>query len=114
MSVQRPQSSISESVLANQKGHAALFGDSSPEDLATANADQDALAAFLDERGIRYTRDPGADGVSYVEWDMNDDAANEAVAVFFAERYPAPEVAEELDAEEESASCVGMIEVGPG
>jgi hypothetical protein len=45
---------------------------------------------------------------------VNDDAANEAVAGFYAERYPAPEVAEELGAQEESASCVGMVEVAPG
>jgi hypothetical protein len=87
----------------------------SPEDREAANAEQDALAAFFDERGIRYTRDTGADGVDYVVSDENDEATSEATADFFAERYPTPEELQaELGLEFESSSCVGMVEVEPG
>jgi hypothetical protein len=77
-----------------------------PEELADANSEEDALAAFLDERGIRYTRDPGADGVDYVVWDENDDAATAAIGEFYAERYPTPpEVLAELQAQEDELAA---------
>jgi hypothetical protein len=77
-----------------------------PEELADANSEEDALAAFLDERGIRYTRDPGADGVDYVVWDENDDAATAAVGEFYAERYPTPpEVLAEFQAQEDELAA---------
>ena len=55
----------------------------SPEELAQMNAEEDALAAFLDQQGITYTRQPGPDGVNYVAWDEEDDAANTAVDHFY-------------------------------
>lgn len=61
-----------------------------PEDVAAANEEEDALAAFLDERGVRYTRDASADGVSYVVWDENDEAASAAVEEYYAEHFPTP------------------------
>jgi hypothetical protein len=78
----------------------------SPEDLADLQAEQDALAAFLDERGIHYTRDSDADGVDYVVWDENDDAANAATDEFYAEHYPTPpEQLAELQAEEDALAA---------
>jgi len=55
----------------------------SPEELAQMNAEEDALAAFLDQQGITYTRQPGPDGVNYVAWDEEDDAASTAVDQFY-------------------------------
>lgn len=57
------------------------------EEVAAANADEDALAAFLDERGISYTRDTDAYGVNYVVTDENDEAAWEAIDEFWADRF---------------------------
>jgi hypothetical protein len=80
------------------------------EDVAAANADEDALAAFLDERGISYTRDTDAYGVNFVVTDENDEAAWEAVDEFWAERYgdecvlEEELVAEAADAEVEAGS----------
>jgi hypothetical protein len=77
-----------------------------PEELADANSEEDALAAFLDERGIRYTRDTGADGVDYVVWDEHDDAATAAIGDFYAERYPTPpEQLAELQAREDDLAA---------
>jgi hypothetical protein len=71
-------------------------GEPTPEDVAATNEDEDALAAYLDERGIHHTREPDEDGVRWVAWDETDEAANDAVDEFWVERYPTPP--EEVDA----------------
>jgi hypothetical protein len=60
----------------------------SPEDVGAMNADEDALAAYLKSKGISHTMTEDGDGLRWVEWDYEDDAANDAVDAFFAERYP--------------------------
>jgi hypothetical protein len=76
------------------------------EEVAAANEEEDELAAFLDDRGVRYTRDAGANGVNYVVWDENDQAATDAVEAFYAERYPtSPEQLAELQAQEDALAA---------
>ena len=82
-----------------------------PDEVDAVNAEQDELAAYLDAHGIHYTRETSSDGVSRVNWDMTDDAVGGLAAQFGAERYPMPSLP---DDEVETASCVGMVEVGPG
>ena len=78
----------------------------SPEDLAEATVKENALAAFLDQQGITYTRQPGPDGVNYVAWDEEDDAANTAVDQFYAEHYPlSPEELAQMNAEEDALAA---------
>lgn len=57
----------------------------SPEALAEANAEQDELAAFFDERGIDHARETDAYGVDIVTWDENDEAANQAYVEFLGD-----------------------------
>jgi hypothetical protein len=56
----------------------------SPEDVAEWNAEEDDLAAFLDERGIAYTRETDAYGIDNVIV-ADDEAAGEAVEEFYAQ-----------------------------
>lgn len=78
----------------------------SPEEVAAANEHEDALAAFLDERGIAHTRQTDAHGVNHVVWDENDEAAGEALTDFFTTRYPTPpEVVAQLTAQEDELAA---------
>jgi hypothetical protein len=73
-----------------------------PEDedvTADIQADEDALAAYLDEHGIAYTREAGADGVNYVVTGEDDAAADQAIEDFWSQYYG-----------EASESC-GSVEV---
>ena len=56
------------------------------DEIAEMTADQDALAAYLDGEGISYTR-IDEDGISWVEWDYNDETANAAVAAYYEDLY---------------------------
>jgi hypothetical protein len=71
-----------------------------PEEIAEINADEDALAAFLDERGVTYTVDESPDGTHMVEYDDEDEDIVSVIDDFYAERYPlTPEEVAEYNAE---------------
>lgn len=70
----------------------------SPEDVAAANADSDALASTLDRYGVAYTVSEDEFGFRFVEYDYADVIAESVAASFWADRYPAqPLPADELD-----------------
>ncbi len=67
------------------------------EELAAANADQDALAAALDTYGVTYTRSVDEYGFVLIDMDWNDAVAQAVADSFWAERYrPEPIPADEL------------------
>lgn len=76
------------------------------EEIAERNAEEDALAAYLDEQGVAYTADTDAYGVRLVEYDWEDEAVVTTVDEFYAAEYPltADEVAE-LDAEADALAA---------
>ena len=62
-----------------------------PEEIASMQADEDALAAHLDELGIEHHMvDLGVLGIREVEWDTGDPAANQAVEDFWDRRNALP------------------------
>jgi hypothetical protein len=92
-----------------------------PEEIAEVQADEDALAAFFDERGIVYWR-VESDGVTWVMWDPNDAAANQAEQEFWDTNYPATpdevsvtdQEAAELDAQVEETTIERSYSVTRG
>ena len=60
----------------------------SPEEIATANADTDALAATLDTYGIAYDIVTDEYGFTAAEIDYTDAVAQSVVDSFWADRYP--------------------------
>ncbi len=58
------------------------------EEIATANADTDALAAVLDTYGVAYERIVDDLGFAYIETDYSDVVAQSVVDSFWADRYP--------------------------
>lgn len=79
----------------------------SEEELAELQAEENALAAHLDSLGIAYEMvDFGFGSLRYVEWDYEDEAANEAVEDFWAERFPlAPEEVAAMNAEADALAA---------
>ncbi len=61
----------------------------SEEELATANADTDALAAVLDKYGVTYQSITDPSGFRYIENDYRDVVAVSVVSSFWDDRYPA-------------------------
>ncbi len=67
------------------------------EEIATSNADTDALAAALESAGIATTSSTDDYGFTILEWDYENPAAQEVVDTFWTERYPPePLPAEEI------------------
>ncbi len=67
------------------------------EEIATSNADTDALAAALEAAGIATTRSTDDYGFTILEWDYENLAAQDVVNAFWTERYPPePLPAEEI------------------
>lgn len=74
---------------AGQEGEIACMVELTDADMADLQADEHALAAHLDGLGIEHTYEELAfTGLRFVEWDVDDEAANQAVADFWAERFP--------------------------
>jgi hypothetical protein len=63
----------------------------SPEDLERMQSENDALAAAFDAAGIAYTRMADEVGWEWIEWDWENQAANDAAQAVYAELYPMPE-----------------------
>jgi len=77
-----------------------------PEDIAAMNADEDALAAYLTSKGISHTMTTDEDGYRWVEWDYEDEAANDAVDAFWAQRYPlTAEEIRDINADEDALAA---------
>jgi hypothetical protein len=84
-----------------------------PEEIATMQADEDALAAYLDGLGIEHRMvDLGVLGVRTVEWDTGDPAANEAVEDFWDGRDPMPPADVAVYNEHEEALAAHFDAVG--
>ncbi|MDA3041142.1 MAG: hypothetical protein O3C27_16755 [Actinomycetota bacterium] len=67
------------------------------EEIATSNADTDALADALEAAGIATTRTTDVYGFTILEWDYENSAAQEVADAFWTERYPPePLPAEEI------------------
>lgn len=59
------------------------------DELADIQAEEDALHLHLQDLGIEHSyEDLGGVGFRVVEWDYEDEAANDAVEDFWVERYP--------------------------
>ncbi len=82
---------------AAQNAVDAAYGELYPpvpptaEEKATAQAENDKLAAAFDEAGIAYTRQSDELGWEWIEWDYEDPAVQAEVDGVFAELYPVEE-----------------------
>ncbi|MDH4362666.1 MAG: hypothetical protein OEY41_09225 [Acidimicrobiia bacterium] len=79
---------------AAQKAADAAYAELYPpvpptaEEKAAMTADNDKLAAALDEAGVAYTRKSDELGWEWIEWDYDDPAVQTKVDAVFAELYP--------------------------
>jgi len=78
-------------------GDMDLDADEMPQELIDeVNAETDGLAAHLDAAGVVYTIvDEG--GLRYLDWDFDDEAANDAVDAFYSARYGDEEATEDFE-----------------
>lgn len=75
---------------AVEAAYAELYPPIPPtaEELASAKADTDKLAAAFDAAGIAYTRVSDEFGWEWLEWDYEDEVVSQAVMAVYDELYP--------------------------
>ncbi len=96
---------------APKAAEVACDWESSAEEIAEIQAETDELAAFLDEQGIAYEIVEDECGLSWVEWDWDDPAAEEAIDEFFGEFDDwGFGFIEEIDPEQALADIAGLLE----
>lgn len=85
-----------------------------PEVLAQMQTDNAAVAAALNSAGVEYQRYADDLGWEWIEWDYQDQAANDAVDAAYSELYPPIEIAPFDDCADVAMSAAGDLAVTSG